>query len=315
MAGFKGKVYADVFDKIQQITTLNNDKTGNMTYFDRPNKLFSGVAEVVNGEFEITFIIPRDIKYNYGTGRINFYAEDSSSGHEAQGMLERFLIGGSDENIVYENDGPEVAMYLNVPGFQSGDQTNESPLFIADVSDISGINQVGSGIGHDITLIIDDDPGMFFTLNDYYISEINDFTRGQVRFKLPELKSGKHTLTFRVWDMLNNSTTRTLDFEVVKGLQPVIFKISNYPNPVRSFTRFVIEHDRPETVISTKVDVFDVSGRRVWTFNQSTLDEIHWNISDDFGRQLPKGVYLYRISIDTGKGFIESKLNKFILTE
>ncbi len=313
--GFTGKVYADVFDKVQQIITLNNDKNGNMTYFDRPNKLFSGIAEVVNGEFEITFVIPRDIKYNYGSGRINFYAEDLNDGREAQGMLERFLIGGSDEKIAYESDGPSVSMYLNTPGFQSGDQTNETPLFVADVSDMSGINQVGSGIGHDITLIIDDDPGMIYTLNDYYTSAVNDYTRGQVRFKLPTLKSGKHTLTFRVWDMLNNSTTQTIDFEVVKGLEPVIFKVYNYPNPVTTSTRFVIEHDRPETVIAAKVDVFDVSGRRVWTFNQSTLDEIQWDVSDGFGRQLPKGVYLYRISIDTGKGYIESKLNKFILTE
>ncbi len=311
--GFTGKVYADVFDKVQRIATLNNDKTGGFVYRDRPNKLFSGVAEVKNGEFEISFVIPRDIKYNYGTGRVNFYAEDAGSGAEAQGMLEQFYIGGSDENIEYESDGPEVKMYLNVTDFQSGDKTNESPLFVAEVSDKSGINQVGSGIGHDMTLIIDDDPGMIYSLNDYYTSEINDHTRGSLRFKLPELKSGKHTLTFRVWDMLNNSSTQTLDFEVVRGLEPTIFKIYNYPNPVTAYTRFVVEHDRPETVISTQVDVFDVSGRRVWTFLQSTLDEIHWELKDDFGRQLSPGAYMYRISIRTTKGLVESQLNKFIL--
>ena len=315
VTGFTGKVYADVFDKVQRIATLNNDKTGGFVYRDRPNKLFSGVAEVINGEFEISFVIPRDIKYNYGSGRINFYAADASSGSEAQGILERFYIGGSDENIDYETDGPQVKMYLNVADFQSGDKTNETPLFIAEVSDKSGINQVGSGIGHDMTLIIDDDPGMIYSLNDYYTSEINDFTRGSVRYKLPELKSGKHTLTFRVWDLLNNSTTETLDFEVVRGLEPTIFKIYNYPNPVSAYTRFVVEHDRPETVISALVDVFDLSGRRVWTFKQSTLDEIHWELKDDFGRQLSPGAYMYRISITTSKGLVESRLNKFILIQ
>jgi hypothetical protein len=312
---FNGEVHAELFDKIQRIRTLNNDSTGDMTYFDRPHKLFSGVAEVVNGEFEISFIIPRDIRYNFGTGRMNFYAADASTLSEAQGSLERFYIGGLDDNFIYETDGPEIRMYLNTPDFQSGDQTNETPLFVADVSDISGINQVGSGIGHDITLIINDDPGMYYVLNDHYTSAMNDFTRGQVRFKIPELRSGKHTLTFRVWDMLNNSSTQTLDFEVVRGLEPVIYRIYNYPNPVTTSTNFVIEHDRPETVISAQVDVFDVSGRRVWTFQQATLDKIFWDASDSFGRQLPKGVYLYRISINTMKGRVESKLNKFILTE
>lgn len=312
---FTGKVYADVFDKVQRITTLNNDQTGSMVYRDRPNKLFSGVAEVVNGEFEISFVIPRDIKYNYGTGRINFYADDVATGSEAQGMLEQFYIGGSDENIEYESDGPEVKMYLNVADFQPGDKTNETPLFVAEVSDKSGINQVGSGIGHDMTLIIDDDPGMIYSLNDYYTSAINDHTKGNVRFKLPELKSGKHTLTFRVWDLLNNSTTQTLEFEVVKGLEPVIFKIFNYPNPVSTYTRFVVEHDRPETVIAAQVDVFDLSGRRIWMFRQSTLDEIHWELKDDFGRQLSPGAYMYRISVTTSKGLVESRLNKFILVQ
>lgn len=314
MNSFSGKVYVDLFDKVQRIKTLNNDSTGGMVYRDRPNKLFSGIADVTNGEFEVTFIIPRDIKYNYGTGRINLYAEDTTNGSEAHGALENFIIGGSDVNIEYESDGPEIEMYLNVPGFKTGDKTNESPLFIANVNDRSGINQVGSGIGHDITLIINDDPGMIYTLNDYYSTEANDFTRGQVRFKIPELKSGKHTLTFRVWDMMNNSSVQSLDFEVVKGLEPVIYKIYNYPNPVSTFTRFVVEHDRPETVISTQVDVFDLSGRRVWTFNQSTIDEIYWNVTDNFGRQLPKGAYLYRISITDSKGQVNSALNKFILT-
>lgn len=312
--GFNGKIYADVFDKVQRIETLNNDKNGGFVYRDRPNKLFSGVTEVTNGQFEITFVIPRDIKYNYGTGRVNFYAEDATVGSEAQGMLENFYIGGSDEAVSYETDGPEIKMYLNMLDFQSGDQTNETPLFIADISDETGINQVGSGIGHDMTLIIDDDPGMIYSLNDHFTAEMNDYKRGQVRFKLPELKSGKHTLSFRVWDVLNNSTTQTIDFEVVRGLQPTIFRIYNYPNPVTTSTRFVIEHDRPESVIAARVDVFDVAGRRVWTFTQSTLDEIQWDVKDDFARQLPPGVYLYRISIEDAKGSVKSKLNKFILT-
>lgn len=312
---FTGKVHVELFDKIQKIRTLNNDKNGDMTYYDRPDKLFSGVAEVRDGTFEVSFVIPRDIKYNYGTGRLNFYAEENEGGAEAQGMLERFYLGGSDENVENETEGPEVKIYLNTADFKSGDQTNETPLFMAEVSDKSGINQVGSGIGHDIMLVIDNDPGQSYKLNEYYTSSSGDYTRGTVRFKIPELSTGKHTLTFRIWDMMNNSTVQTLDIEVVKGLEPVIFNIYNYPNPVQSSTRFVVEHDRPETVIAAQVDIFDVSGRRVWTFNQSTLDEIYWDVKDSFGRQLSTGVYLYRISITTSKGKVESKINKFVLTD
>ncbi|MEA4935986.1 MAG: type IX secretion system sortase PorU [Paludibacter sp.] len=311
---FNGSLSASIFDKAVTITTLNNDKTGTFTYNDRPNVLFSGSTEVVNGKFEITFMLPKDIKYNYGTGRINFYANDDALG-EAQGSFENFLIGGSISGFEYETDGPQIEMYLNGIEFVSGEKVNETPLLIAKVSDVNGINQVGSGIGHDIMLIVDDDPGQAYILNDFYKSDINDFTKGTIRFKLPVMKSGKHTVSLRAWDLLNNSSIHTIDFEVVKGLEPQIFSIYNYPNPVKSYTKFVVEHDRPETVLNATVDVFDVSGRRVWSFTQSTLDEITWDMNDLYGQRLKTGVYLYRVSILSNSNQVFSKINKLMIVE
>lgn len=312
---FNGHLHANVYDKLQRITTLNNDSSGFLIYNDRPNMLFSGTTEVKDGEFSLTFMLPKDIKYNYGTGRVNFYAYDLTSETEAQGKFENFIIGGSNENFIYESDGPQVKMYLNSEDFIPGGKVNEAPLFIAEISDINGINQIGSGIGHDLMLVVDEDPAKSYVLNDFYLSALNDYSSGVVRFKLPELRSGKHTLTFRSWDLLNNSSTHTLDFEVVKGLQPIISGIYNYPNPVKTYTNFVIEHDRPETVMNATVDIFDLSGRRVWTFNQSTLDLISWDVTDSFGKRLTNGVYLYRISIQTSEGVLSSKINKLIVID
>jgi hypothetical protein len=132
---------------------------------------------------------------------------------------------------------------------------------------------------------------------------------------MPTMKSGKHSVSLRVWDLLNNSTVQTLDFEVVKGLEPEIFSIYNYPNPVKSYTKFVVEHDRPETVLNATVDVFDLSGRKVWTFNQSTLNEITWDMNDMYGQRLKSGVYLYRISILSNSNKVFSKINKLMIIE
>lgn len=314
--GFNGFLNATVFDKVQRISSLkNHGESKTFNFNDRQNKLFSGVAEVVNGNFELTFMLPKDIKYNYGSGRVNFYASCDDNGYEAQGYYENFIIGGSNPDLFYETEGPEINMYLNTADFISGDKVNETPLFIAQVSDINGINQVGSGIGHDILLVIDEDPGKSYVLNDYYKSAMNDYSQGTVRFKLPELRTGKHTLTFRVWDLLNNSSVQTIEFEVVKGLEPEIFSVKNYPNPVRSYTKFVVEHDRPESVMNTQVDIYDLSGRQVWTFKQSTLDEINWDVSDMTGRRLSTGVYLYRISIQTNSKVVRSRMNKLIVVE
>ncbi|MCE5331238.1 MAG: type IX secretion system sortase PorU [Bacteroidales bacterium] len=324
---FNGELSIVIYDKIQTIKALDNHKdffnpekpeewdSKKFKFNYRPNILFSGKAVVTNGEYSFTFMLPKDIKYNYGGGRINYYAYDGSTDAEAQGYFESFVVGGTNPDIVNETDGPEMNLYLNSENFVSGDQVNESPLFIANINDINGINRVGSGIGHDLLLTIDNDPSQSIVLNDYFQSAANSYTNGVVKYKLSDLENGKHTLTFKAWDLLNNSSTQALDFEVVKGLSPNIFKVYNYPNPVKTGTTIVVEHDRPETILNTTVDIFDLSGRRIWWFNQSNADEVSWDMIGNDGIKVKQGIYLYRVSINTNNSDIESKTNKMLIIE
>ena len=314
---FTGVLHVVVYDKIQKITTLNNhnETNGAFTYADRPNILFSGKTEVKSGKYSFTFMLPKDIRYNYGGGRINYYAEDDSLDFEAQGYYENFIIGGTDKNYIDESDGPAVKLYLNSKSFVSGDKVNESPLFMADVSDIHGINTVGSGIGHDILLTIDQSPDSSYVLNDYFQANANSYTDGTVSYRLPTMENGKHSLTFRVWDLLNNSTTQTVDFQVVKGLAPVIFSIDVHPNPASKEATIVVSHDRPETILKTTVEIFDIAGRKIWSFSQSTANNISWDLVANNGQKVKSGLYLYRVSVNTANAEISSKTNKMIIVE
>lgn len=313
VSDFNGTVEIVVYDKVEKITTLNNEGDGTLTYYDRSNTLFSGKVKVVNGEFTFTFLLPKDIKYNYGSGRINYYAYDETNNFEAQGYFENFLIGGSSTNLPNDNIGPEIDIYLNSPEFVSGGKVNETPLFVANISDENGINTVGSGIGHDLLLTVDNDPNKTYILNDYYTAAENSYQQGTVSYKLSTLPEGKHTLTFRAFDLLNNSTSDTIEFEVVKGLAPVIFSVYNYPNPVREQTKFVIQHDRPETLLTTTVEIFDLSGRKIWMFSQTSADEVTWNLTTSNGEKVQKGIYLYRVSIRTENSSLTSRTNKIIV--
>ncbi|MHB9141481.1 MAG: type IX secretion system sortase PorU, partial [Paludibacter sp.] len=315
ISDYNGTLQAVVYDKVQRITTLNNEHDGALTYSDRPNTLFSGNTEIVDGAFSFSFRLPKDIKYNFGTGRINYYAQNNTTNDEAQGSFENFLIGGTDTNYIDETDGPAVQLYLNSKSFVSGDKVNETPLFMADISDIDGINTVGSGIGHDVMLTIDHDPAQSYILNEYFQAAPNSYTDGTVKYKLPEMDNGKHTLTFRVWDLLNNSSSKTIDFEVVKGLTPVIFSVSNFPNPVKTQTQIVIYHDRPETILNTTVEIFDLSGRKIWSFSQSSAENVSWNLVTNDGVKVKAGIYLYRVSIKTNDSEICSKTNKMLIIE
>lgn len=312
VSSFNGSVYIDVYDKLQTITTQNNHNEGSMTFMDRPNILFSGKATVVDGEFSFTFMLPKDIKYNYGGGRINYYATGNDS-TEAQGYYEDFTVGGTSENVVYETDGPEIEMYLNTPNFKNGDKVNESPMFVAKIQDQSGINKVGSGIGHDLLITIDNDLSLSKVVNDFFETNENSYSSGAVNYKLAGLEEGKHTLTFKAWDLLNNSSTKTIEFEVVKGLTPVIFKAYNYPNPVVTTTNIVVEHDRPETVLFTKVEIFDLSGRKIWEFSQNNADAIVWDRIGFDGLKVKAGMYLYKVSVNTSSSDVYSKSNKMLI--
>lgn len=312
---FNGKLNVVVYDKAQIITSLNNQGDGGLTFSDRQNILFSGDVGVLNGLFSITFMLPKDIKYNYGTGRINYYAQDYSTGTEAQGYFENFIVGGSNSNNIVDTDGPEVNLFLNSANFVSGDKVNETPLFMADISDINGINTVGSGIGHDMMLTIDNDPLQSYIINEYFQSKVNSYTEGSVKYKLPELNNGMHKLTFRALDLVNNSTIKTIDFEVIKGLTPEIFTVYNFPNPVKTQTNFVITHDRPETILNTTVEVFDISGRKIWSKSQLTAENLSWDLIANNGNKVKAGIYFYHVNLKTANSNSFSKSNKMIVVE
>jgi len=317
ISNFNGTIHATVYDKMQRITTMNNEHDGSLTYSDRPNTLFSGDAVVTNGEYKFSFMLPKDIKYNYGTGRINYYAEDDVNDYEAQGLFENFIVGGTDLNNIVDTIGPDVQLFLNSTNFISGNKVNETPLFISNISDIHGINTVGSGIGHDLMLTLDEDPSQSFVINDYFQADANSFTSGSVKYKLPEMKNGKHSLTFKAWDLLNNSTSNTIQFEVVKGLTPEIFRVYNYPNPVKTTntTTIVVENDRPETILNTYIEIFDITGRKIWSKSQSNADNITWNLVADNGSKVKTGIYFYRVNIKTTNSDVCSKTNKMLIIE
>jgi hypothetical protein len=317
VTNFNGTIHVTVYDKMQRITTMNNEHDGALTYSDRPNTLFSGDAVVTAGEYKFSFMLPKDIKYNYGTGRINYYAEDDVNDYEAQGYFENFIVGGTNINNIIDTTGPDIQLFLNSTNFVSGDKVNETPLFISSISDIHGINTVGSGIGHDLMLTVDDDPSQSFVINDYFQANADSFTTGSVRYKLPEMKNGKHTLTFKAWDLLNNSASTSIEFEVVKGLTPEIFKVYNYPNPVKTtnITTIVVDNDRPETILNTYVEIFDIAGRKIWSKSQSNADNITWNLITDNGSKAKTGIYFYRVNIKTTNSAVCSKTNKMLIVE
>ena len=317
---FNGVMHATVFDNKETITCRNNAGSASteMIYWERTKTLFVGGDSVRNGEYTFTFRVPMDINYSMKSGLINLYAVSEGYDREAKGAFEGFLLGGTADELANDSLGPQVKLYLNSPDFITGDCVNEAPRLFVSLEDPDGINTVGNGIGHDLVAIIDGKASMTYTLNDYYTSELGDYTRGTVSYLLPELEEGIHSLQFRAWDMMNNATTVTVDFEVVKGLRPRILDITTTHSPAREHTTFVLTHDRPETEVTVKIEVYDFSGRILWNHSEqvATPDNsysVGWNLCAASGQPLGTGVYLYRATVTSASGTSTSRVRKLTI--
>ena len=315
---FNGTVDITIYDKMQTITTRDNDAKEDqkqyLTYNDYPNMLFSGSATVKDGLFQFTFMTPKDIRYNYGNGRIVYYARDPNERAEGVGHFEEFIIGGTGSILTEDTIGPALRLYLNTPAFMDGGTTYETPRFFADIEDEHGINTAGAGIGHDLQLVIDGDPKQTYVLNDFFTSEDGSYQRGQVSYLLSELEDGAHSLTFRAWDLLNNSNTASLNFIVAKGADPNIYSVLSYPNPVQAtgVLNMVVQYDQPDRVMETEIRIFDMSGRLVWEQKQSNPDNVQLNMAE-IGLQ--PSIYLYNIRMKTAESGYANASGKIVITE
>lgn len=317
---FDGTVHPTVLDSRETIVGRNNNgsATEPFAYTEHAKMLFAGSDSVRNGTFEFRFRVPMDINYSGQKGLLNLYALSTDKCAEAQGYTEAFLLGGTQPGLANDSTGPTIHLYLNTPQFVSGDHVNETPLLVAELDDVDGINTVGNGIGHDLVAVIDGEASMTYKLNNFYTSSFGDYTHGTVAYSLPSLSEGKHTLMLRAWDLMNNSSTATIDFEVVEGLTPNLTDITVSESPATTETTFIITHDRPGTAVTFRIDISDLSGRILWTSTNSTATTATvytqtWNLCDQTGAPLATGVYLYRVTVTSATGTSTSQSRKMVI--
>lgn len=319
LSDFNGTLSLRLYDSRSSITCLNNDRAerGAFTYEAYDKILYNGQDSVRNGRFELTCPIPIDIHYSNQAGRLILYAVGSDKRTEARGYNSDFLLGGTEPGLVFGN-GPKILAYLNNEGFENGFTVNTSPYFIAQLQDEDGINAAGNGLGHDLELIIDEDASQTYNLNDYYVNAFGDFTRGHLAFSIPTLSEGDHTLLFRAWDMLNNPSSTSLSFNVDRSLKPSILKLTTSINPARTYTQFLLSYDRPGANCQFSIDVFDFSGRLLWTHtetgaNDSGFYTIPWDLTTGGGFPLFSGIYLYRARVTCDDSEEATEAQKLII--
>ncbi len=295
---FNGTVQTTVLDKSSQATTLGTE-SARMNFRQQNSILFKGKTSVRNGQFRVTFVVPKDIGYSVAEGKISLYAQQSDEKRDAAGAT-TVLVGGSNPSPATDNQPPTIRLFMNDTTFVSGEQTDTNPVLLANLSDENGINTSSAGIGHELTATLDD--SLSVVLNAYFTASTDTYQQGNVIYSFQNLTPGKHRLTLRAWDTYNNAADASLEFTVVAA--PFrIWELSNYPNPVTKTTNFAFEHNRPGEDLTVQVHIYAANGQIISSLTQdipfapSRIDTMNWNLTSLGIHKLVAGIYFYRVVV------------------
>lgn len=305
----KSVVTMQVFDKPITVSTLGNKGAVPFEYQVYQNRIYKGKQDAKDSFFQASFVVPKDIRYNVGNGRISYYSY-SNDGQEAFGADNQVLVGDVSSNPPNDSKGPDITIFLNDSTFLDGGVTGNRPVLLAKLADESGINVSGVGIGHDITLVVDGNSASPINLNDYYEAEKNSFTKGRLTYQLPIMEEGMHSLHLKAWDNLNNSSVASLNFEVRMGSTIHIKKSSVYPNPVPTGDKLKVyfEHDVPNSVLDVTCSIYSLSGQLIERYKTqvaalgTTIKPIEWQPA-----ALQRGLYVLHCEISSP----ENQVGKF----
>ncbi|TKG96087.1 type IX secretion system sortase PorU [Puteibacter caeruleilacunae] len=314
VADFNGEVVPIIYDKAYELETLGNGGQPKVKYELQNNVIYRGTASVVNGEFSFTFVVPKDIAYQFGEGKISYYAYDRDHNKDAKGHYSQLIVGGSDDSVD-DNTGPVIALYMDDKAFENGGTTSANPLLLVDLADEHGINTLSSSIGHDITLVIDDDYSKLIVLNDYYTADKDDYQKGGIQFQLSNLEPGIHRLKLKAWDVLGNSSEAELEFEVTDDFY--ISELGNYPNPFSESTTFYYKHNKIGEQLTALFEVFDNQGKLIFTHQEKFVSSTNngknfvWNPLAK-GVRLRGGVYIVRLTLTDSQGNETNRSSRII---
>lgn len=323
LSGFNGKLFMTVFDKVQIRKTLANDSdSAEKPFTTQTRQVFKGTATIEAGTWTIEFVVPKDIDYAFGPGKMSFYAQDGTV--DAEGYFTDFIIGGVSSDGLADDLPPLIKLYMNDSHFVSGGITDADPDIYIQLSDDNGINVTGTSIGHDIEAILDGDDRNSLILNDFYQASLNDYTSGEVRYPLSGLVPGLHTLKVTAWDLANNPAEAYIEFNVLDSDAPVVQNLMNYPNPLQDVTHFQFEHNRPGVPMDLDLDIFDISGRLVKNINRQDyvsdgyrVDDLDWDGKDRVGNRMGPGIYVYRLKVsfstETGQENVRTDAEKLVI--
>lgn len=297
---FNGKVQISVFDKPIENQTLPQNNSRVASYKTYKNLIFRGTTNVKNGLFESEFIVPKDIDYRKGEGKMYFYAVNADSTRDVAGSFSDFTVGGSEDMLNPDNTPPKVILNIN-----------PNNVLTAEISDESGINLSETSIGHEISIILNDT--LKIVGNPYYIAD-GDFTKGKLVYSFGELPVGKQLVRVKVWDTYNNATTESLSFVVVpKGIEVNLNSV--FPNPSSGYLTFEMAHSAINRDLNFTYQLINNLGQIIYESDESCYfcDSPYEKTLDLTSKVMVNGSYFLRVVVQDEANKMQSFVSRKVM--
>jgi hypothetical protein len=306
-SGFNGEGIVTVFDS-ERIVFLEDIS---FDIEEQGGVIFKGRVSVNNGKFETTFRVPKDITYENKNGRVIAYVFNEDN--DGIGFTNNIIVGGTDENAVDDGEGPEIEISFDDESFSNAYLVNRNFDLIVRLSDETGLNTTGTGVGHRLEGVIDDDIDNSIDLSNYFVGDIDAGGKsGTANYKFSNIETGDHKIFVKAWDIFNNPSSTEMYFTVVNSDEAVVRDVVNYPNPFSGSTTFTFQHNLTD-MIDVKIKVYTIAGRLVKEIESNSIIDrfvkIDWDGRDEDGDELANGTYLYKVIIKSNDG----EVNKSVL--
>ncbi|HLG32578.1 MAG TPA: type IX secretion system sortase PorU, partial [Ignavibacteriaceae bacterium] len=309
-SGFNGEGILTVFDS--ERTKLLTE-IGNFPMVIQGGVIFRGRVSVINGEFSADFVVPKDISYENKNGKIQFYFFDANS--DGIAFTNKILVGGTDTTVVNDGNGPEIEIFFDDENYRNAYLVSSEPLLIIKLFDETGLNTTGTGVGHTLEGILNEDESNPLDFTNYFTGELDAGGReGKINYKFNTLQQGDYNLLVKAWDVFNNYSNESAYFTVVNSNELVVRDVYNYPNPFAGNTTFTFQQNL-NVPVDVQIKVYTIAGRLVKEITEPNINtkfvKINWNGKDADGDILGNGSYFYKLIVrTTDGGFSQSVIGK-----
>jgi len=286
------------------------------SYLSEGPDIFRGLVTVTAGKFSLKFLAPRDVLPNNYPTRLSGYFWNA----DRNGLLvspEVYYLAG---NTTSKPDSlpPAVFLYVNDSTFTNGQKVSPASILYASISDESGINTTGLGIGHQLSGVFNNDISAPVDFSQFYTAEKDNYKKGRIEYPIRSLSEGDYTFRLKVWDAFNNGAESELRFTVTNESKLAVENLYPYPNPFSDKVKFFFNHNQNQTDLQVTLSIFTINGLLIRTLKQnfsgsSAGEAIEWDGKDQDGDKIANGIYIAKTKIkDLRSGKTESKISKLL---